>query len=561
MNIFCFCIYGTQTKYTQGLVENLKLIQTHFPSFQTLIHYKLDVPEEYLIQYRSFPNVTLELITTDIPMMSRIVCWKPYNIYFMRDADSRVTHRDAACINAFLESTKTAHIIRDHYYHKTRIMGGTFGIRMPTEWDIQTMWEAWKQSQTVLPIYGTDEKFLQDVIYPHIKDSMLLHTNVVAYLGETPTLIPVEQIEDSDFIGNVYDLLPTFTYKQYITVDHINFLYSQNQHILLAYIAKTFPFDTTPWEQQYSLLEKFYIANYYTHQYDQCQFWLGKYRNRAVEEHTIFNSSFLIPYLGKRVIASFDPSRIPKEDEFIIQYGEYPHTVDCLPYTNVCYRHPLYFNQVKHDQVEYHSCWMLIDQIYILNLEERKDRYMHLLVELCRAAAPLHRIHHYKAHKGSEGPYIGATKNHLDVANHFLKSNYRHCLVLEDDYMFHSNLKKCQMQLQTFFERNYVYQICFLAYSKQGKITPYDDLLARSFQPCTTSSAYLLSAATAGKIQECLATGVQKMQEGASTSIYCCDRYWACLQSAPGFYVFADKLGYQRITHSDIVGKVNYHFD
>jgi hypothetical protein len=51
------------------------------------------------------------------------------------------------------------------------------------------------------------------------------------------------------------------------------------------------------------------------------------------------------------------------------------------------------------------------------------------------------------------------------------------------------------------------------------------------------------------------------MQKGGQPSTYCCDRYWAKLQSEPGFYVFADKLGYQRITHSDITGKVNYNFD
>ena len=556
MNIFCFCIYGTKPKYTQGIVENLRCIQKEFPTFQTIIHYAADVPESYLDQYRSFPNTTLEPITTSVPMMSRILSWKANTTYFLRDADSRVTPRDAACINAFLASKKTAHVIRDHFYHKMRIMGGTFGIRVSSDWNIESMWETWKQTQSSLPQYGTDEKFLQEVIYPLVKHDLLLHTNVVAYLGETPTLIPVEQESDTDFVGNVYDPTPIFTYQKYITEEHINFLYSQNQHVLVAYIAKTFP-----WNQQYSLLEKFYISNYYTNQFDLCQYWLAKYRNRAVEEHIIFNSSFLISHLGKKIIASFNPERTPKEDEFIIQYGEYPHTVDCLPYSNICWRHPHYFNQVKHDQIDYHPCWAPIEQIYILNLEERKDRYMHLMVELCRMAAPLDRVYHYKAKKEPEGPYIGATRNHMNVVNHFLEKKYKHCLVLEDDFLFHSNLKKCQMQLQTFFERNYTYQICFLGYSKQGRIEPHDDLLCKSFQPCTTSSAYLLNADTASKVQECLATGVQKMVEGGSTSIYCCDRYWAKLQSEPGFYLFADKLGYQRIMHSDITGKVNYHFD
>jgi hypothetical protein len=561
MNTFCFCIYGTKAKYTQGLVENLQSIQTLFPSFHTVIHYAPDVPESYLEQYRSFPNTILEPITTEIPMMSRILSWKPHITYFVRDADSRVTLRDASCIKEFLASNKMAHVVRDHYYHKNRIMGGMFGIRVPADWNLQALWMAWKQTQPILPPYGTDEKFLQEVIYPLIKDNMLLHTNVVAYLDETPTLIPVEQTSDTDFVGNVYDPHPTFGYKQYITPEHIQFLYSQNQHILLTYISKSFPFDTVPWEKQFPLIEIFYIANYYTHNYDQCQLWLSKYKFHPVNEHTIHNSSFLIPALKKTIIASFDPSRVPAEGEFIIQYGEYPHTIDCLPYSNICYRHPLYFNQVKHDRIEYHLCWESIEQIYILNLEERKDRYMHILVELCRMQAPLHRIYHYKAKKGPEGPYIGATQNHLDVTTHFLEHNYKHCLVLEDDFLFHSHTTKCQTQLMNFFKRSYEYQICFLAYSKYGKIEPHDDLVARSFQACTTSSAYLLNSKTAIKIQECFQTGITEMKRGQPSVVYCCDRYWTKLQVEPGFFVFADKLGYQRITHSDITNKVNYNFD
>ena len=556
MNTFCFCIYGTQPKYTQGLVENLKNIQQEFPSFQTILYYAKDVPESYLIQYKSFPNVTLEPILTEIPMMSRILTWKPNITYFVRDADSRVTPRDAACIKAFLASDKMAHVVRDHFYHKNRIMGGIFGIRVPADWNLQSMWESWKQTQTSLPPYGTDEKFLQEVLYPLIKHNMLLHTNVVAYQHEYPTLIPVDQVDDFDFIGNVYIPHPGFAYKQYITMDHIQWLRSQNQFMLIANIANTFPFTN-----QYPLLETFYLANYYTNQFEKAQYWLSKYRHRVVDEHIIRNSSFLIEKLKKRVIASFDPVRVPKKNEFVICYGEYPHTVECLPYSNICYRHPLYFNQVKHDQIEYDPCWESVEQIYILNLEERKDRYMHLLVELCRAQAPLHRIYHYKAKKEPEGPYVGATQNHLAAVTHFLISTFNHCLILEDDFLFHSNLKKIQTQLKTFFERNYEYQICFLAYSKYGRIEPTDDLVAQSFQPCTTSSAYLLNSKTAKKIQECFATGITEMQKGGSPSTYCCDRYWAKLQSEPGFYVFADKLGYQRITHSDITKVVNFNFD
>ena len=106
------------------------------------------------------------------------------------------------------------------------------------------------------------------------------------------------------------------------------------------------------------------------------------------------------------------------------------------------------------------------------------------------------------------------------------------------------------------------FDIVFLAYSKYGKIVESEiNLLAHSYQPCTTSSAYIINKKNGHKIEDCLKTGFEMMKEGKDPSIYCCDRYWAKLQSNNKFYVFRDKLGFQKITYSDIVNKINYNFD
>jgi hypothetical protein len=120
-------------------------------------------------------------------------------------------------------------------------------------------------------------------------------------------------------------------------------------------------------------------------------------------------------------VASFDASREPAEGEIVIVYGNYPDGHRALPSTRKMYRHVSLFSQVTHDVVESHPCWASVDVIYILNLEGRSDRFMETMASLARVAAPLQKVHHYQG-KRDLPPYVGATKNHVDVIKHFQES-------------------------------------------------------------------------------------------------------------------------------------------
>ena len=200
-------------------------------------------------------------------------------------------------------------------------------------------------------------------------------------------------------------------------------------------------------------------------------------------------------------------------------------------------------------------------------MEERRDRYFNILVELCRVQVPLNRIYHYKAQKTSytgnrtQDAYIGATNNHLEVVQHFIKSGNRHSLILEDDITFISDTNHIHKSITEFFSSPVVYDITFLAYSKYGPFKKHNDLLSLSYQPCTTSSAYLVNSDTAQLIENCLQIGVEQMKLGQPSHIYCCDRFWACLQNRNKMFLFRRKLAFQAITHSDITSNINYAFD
>lgn len=290
----------------------------------------------------------------------------------------------------------------------------------------------------------------------------------------------------------------------------------------------------------------------------------------TVDESIIRHSNKVIDKLreqGKKIIATTDPHRQPNIDELVVVYGNYQHAHNNLPYTNKIWRHPLYYQELTHSKFEYHPAWDPIGIIYIIGLEDRHDRYQEILAELCRMRAPLNRIHRYIAKResitGDPGVDIlaGATKNHADVTDHFLKvSNQQHCLILEDDVTFSADIDGNLDRLKRFFDRAYDYEVCLLNASKFHEIKPHDDLLLKSYQICTTTSAYLLSRKGAQRALFYFRDGYDKLLKHKDAR-FVCDRYWAEMQKNGKFFLFKTKFGYQRCNYSSITGKTECFFD
>jgi hypothetical protein len=71
----------------------------------------------------------------------------------------------------------------------------------------------------------------------------------------------------------------------------------------------------------------------------------------------------------------------------------------------------------------------------------------------------------------------------------------------------------------------------------------------------------MLQKSTANIIRDCQYEGVEAMKRGETPGIYCCDRYWAKFNPENKMLCFKRKLGFQYVTHSDIVNHANIHFD
>ena len=575
--VISFCLYGNKPKYFMGLLENIQIIRNELPHFYVYLTIGNDVSEDVISLCKEFGNVNIIKVNENnaILMAHRFfpIDDDDVDIMFCRDADSRINYRDIWTINEFINSDKRFHIMRDHYWHKSRVMGCSWGIKKQN-FKITDLFYEWRKNIAEIK-YGSDELFLQDIIYPLIKDNVLIHSNITGFFGEEINRIDIPLINDTDFIGNVIDYDENskpyyeFTYSDYPFITQFNFLRKEEQWQLMLIISEKIDVSKYNFNVRYQILHDLFLANFYTANVDGCVNVLKLFRktNTYVDEHIICNSSFLFKYLNKTIVATTDVNRKPAENEIVIIYGNFHYSHDNLPINNIIYRHPKYFNLVNHDVVEFDSCWNEIEQIYILNLIDRYDRYLEILVELCRINAPLNKIYHYKATKEvvtgikKTDTYYGAGKNHIDVVKHFIDNKYKNCLILEDDLTFTSDIEKHKKDLLTFFDRNYDFDVCLITASVHGEIKEYDDLLSLSYQYCTTSSGYILNKNTAPKILDVLEEGNRKLLETHDDVTYTCDRYWSKIQKDNKFLLFNNKFGYQRPNYSSITQQTTCHFD
>ena len=546
MKVFSFCLYGTESNYYTGLLENIAIVRDQFPDFTIYVYKGVCDPSWTL------PD-GIRVIETGkegpVNTLFRLFPLTFADIGFTRDSDSRITERDRWTIREFLDSDKHYHAIRDHYFHRSKLMAGMFGWKKPLAIDIDT---------SGTHSYGCDEKFLDMKVYPLIRGDLLVHTNCRAYAGEVTRRILHCPKDSADFIGNVlWNGSPKF-HTVTPVVEYVRDLIAHDQFEIIRYLTESLDPLSIPHSLRSEFYEHVYRAYFYLGDIQRAQYWLAQYEFADISDLVVHNSSYLLKKLAPKCVATFDSSREPADDEVVIVYGAYPDWHLALPSSRKLYRHVSLFSRTHHTSVEYHPCWEPIQTIYILNLEERLDRYYETLLTLASMHAPLHRVKRYIAKKDGLPPYMGATKNHVDVITEFCDEKKEHCLILEDDFLFIDNRDHIWKSLTELWSTPRSYDICFLSLSKLGPRQPIDSLLSRSTQACTTSSGYILQAATAPRVRDVVTEGLEKMKETGDQCTYCIDRYWSKLDQ---IVFFKTKLGFQRPSYSNLTGRVVAYLD
>ena len=641
---FSFCIYGCNPKYYAGLWENIHIIRDVFPKarifiiagkpvdpvlFQPILDY-VDKTKRIKVIYTNHSGV-INMIFRYIPILHCDPAAQPpeFDYLFVRDTDSIINKRDIWCITDFIARCKTsaysAHVIRDHFYHRSRLTGGLTGF---TVRGMKAVYQVLDEkianiSEADFSEYGKDEAFLNENLYSQLMlegAGVFVHSNMCVFTGECNAPILCRNTL-TNFCGNVLEQAPVpywgFRYNDF-NIDSYWSLVKPGAPIENTFIRMLISMATKPRDfQPEQFTTEYYTLKNSRHAFELLSSGFMQFpydvRPRIIEyliesfldeksvegcmlAYSLFTYCEITPRArgelmhrfmetavgcGRKIKCMTSGAEIAvAADEIQIIYGNFPDDYLALPshrsiYRNImCYETDLWKTAVEWVEP---AAWQNIKRVYLMGLESAPDRIYETKQELARMGVALPKIRTYLAQKDEsrEAAYLGATKNHLDcIADAFAdfssggggaetdaEATPPAILFLEDDFVFVRDAGHVNRALNKFFGKKYDYDVCFLAASKLHERIPLDDVVAISRQLCTTSSGYMIPCGALERILGIVREGYLRLKETGDSGAFCIDRFWTKIQPTGKMIMFKDKLGFQRPSISKITGRLNDMLD
>lgn len=200
--VISFSFWGQNPKYNEGALQNMKLAPIIYPGWTPRFYVSSrDTDKSTIKQLKDLGAEVIEIIGDGD---WRGMFWRFYpnddptvDVFISRDCDSRLNKREAEAVNEWLASDYNFHIIRDHPYHKTPILGGLWGSKKGC---IRNIIGLINNYRGVEDKYQTDQNFLKEVIYPFVYRTAMVHDPFFEQ-RYFPSLRP----SDFSFCGEVFD--------------------------------------------------------------------------------------------------------------------------------------------------------------------------------------------------------------------------------------------------------------------------------------------------------------------------------------------------------------------
>jgi len=212
--VISFSLWGSNPKYITGALENIKARDIFYKGWVCRFYIHTSVPQESIDLISLMPDCEVIIKDGDVGkkreengMFWRFEVIKDPEVerFIIRDSDSRLSLREKVCIKDWEISQLPFHIIRDHKYHTTKIMGGMWGATREfcETFDYDKSLDEFQKMQYT-NTFAADQEFLARMIYPLVKDAACIHDDWDRY-GEGARKIP--HLRDGNhFIGEPIEL-------------------------------------------------------------------------------------------------------------------------------------------------------------------------------------------------------------------------------------------------------------------------------------------------------------------------------------------------------------------
>ena len=219
--VITFSLWGKNPTYNVGAIQNALLAKNMYPYFECWFYIHTEsVPRETIDKLSSFNNVKIILKEGDLsnckPSMWRFEAIDDPDVEIMmsRDTDTRFLLREQLAVEQWLLSEKTFHIMRDHPHHTFTILAGMFGTKKIPGID---NWASIMKDYNQTDDKCYDQYFLNEFIYPSIKNDVIIHANFHKIENEECRPFPIPYCSEFKFVG------------EYVYADESRSLYHINE--------------------------------------------------------------------------------------------------------------------------------------------------------------------------------------------------------------------------------------------------------------------------------------------------------------------------------------------
>jgi hypothetical protein len=204
--VVSFGLYGDNPRYTKGALHNAELVKYILPGWVCRFYIDDTVPQDAV---KDLKDEGAEIVKiTDLKGSTAGMFWRflvadddTVDRYIIRDADSRLSNREATALAEWIESGKAFHVMRDHPNHNFVMNGGLWGgtkgalgIKMK---DLITQWSR-------KDAYLADMEFLQSSIWPRIQNDQIAHDAYHCERYPNTRPFPIRRV-NLEIVGGVFD--------------------------------------------------------------------------------------------------------------------------------------------------------------------------------------------------------------------------------------------------------------------------------------------------------------------------------------------------------------------
>lgn len=173
-----FCLFGTDPDdiYYGGMLKNLELYSRWHPDWTVRVYVGRSVPEDVVSDLALKSNADIR--NTDGDENQTATFWRfkaltegGHDCYLFRDADSRPIERERIAVDAWINSSRDFHVMRDHPRHGMPMLAGLWGVKGPIAKKLARLMPA----ALVDDYYMVDQQFLRQTVWPIARSSVLQH--------------------------------------------------------------------------------------------------------------------------------------------------------------------------------------------------------------------------------------------------------------------------------------------------------------------------------------------------------------------------------------------------